>query len=386
MLLHFCKYFFTYIFYSKTRQRLLFLAIVGLVLSSFSLLVLQSTMGGLQRNLILRSKNVSGFAEISIDEFSVENYQKLISFLNAKSLNYVPEYNLEALLRYKSYLAPVILHGIDEKKNIPDFLKGYTLNKLVMSFDLAYKLKINSNDSVKIISPAHVDPLLGDLPRYSTIEVGPFVDTRVPEIDAVHVWVRSSFVQNLILKKEFNSIRIYSDIDFVSLKRDLKEQFPQSHLTTWEESNQSLVFALNLETTVMVFLFVSMAVMVSLSITSGLLIFFDKIKLDLSSFWILGAPKEKLGFAFKLFLNFLGGFASFLGILAALIFLYLFDRFGGNIMPEVFVERKIPIFITWKGILISFGVPYLISIIFSFLSLAQFKKDQNLLDNIRAVG
>lgn len=386
MLFHFCKYFFTYIFFSKTRQRLLFLAIVGLILSSFSLLVLQSTMGGLQRNLILRSKNVSGFAEIAINDYSPQSYQKLTQFLDKKSLVYVSEYNLEALLRFKSYLAPVILHGIDEKKRIPDFLSGYTFDKLIMAFDLAYKLKINSNDQVKIISPAHVDPLLGDLPRYSTIEIGPFVDTRVPEIDAIHVWTRASFVQNLIFKKELNLIRIYSDYDFSKLKSELKDNFENITLSTWEENNQSLVFALNLETTVMVFLFVAMSGMVSLCITSGLMIFFDKVKLDLSSFWILGAPKEKLGFAFTVFLNFLGGFSSLLGIISGLIFLYLFDRFGGNIMPEVFVERKIPIFVTARGILISFGVPYVISIIFSYLSLIQFRKEQNFLDNVRAVG
>lgn len=386
MLFHFCKYFFGYIFFSKTRQKLLFLAIVGLILSSFSLLVLQSTMGGLQRNLILRSKNVSGYAEIAINNYSEESYQKLLTFLDKKSIDFVPEYNLEALLRYKSYLSPVILHGIDEKKRIPKFLDGYTFDKLTMAFDFASRLRINSNDTVKIISPAHVDPLLGDLPRYSSIEVGPFVDTRVPEIDAIHIWTRATFVQNLVFKKELNLIRIYSDTDFGALRSQLKDNFENVTLTTWEQNNQSLVFALNLETTVMVFLFIAMSGMVSLCITSGLMIFFDKVKLDLSSFWILGAPKEKLGFAFTLFLNFLGGFSSLLGIILALIFLYFFDRFGGNIMPEVFVERKIPIFITAKGIVISFGVPYIISMLFSYLSLNQFKKDQNLLDNVRAVG
>ena len=343
-------------------------------------------MGGLQRNLIARSKNVSGQAEIAIKSYTPESYQKLTRFLNQKSLKYVGEYNLEALLRFKSYLSPVILHGIDEKKSIPDFLTGYTFDKLIMAFDLASRLKLGTGGMVRIISPAHVDPLLGDLPRYSSIEVGPLIDTRVPEVDAVHIWTRASFVQNLVFKKELNLIRIYSDFDFTELKSQLKERFENVTLSTWEENNQSLVFALNLETTVMVFLFVSMSVMVSLCITSGLMIFFDKVKLDLCSFWILGAPKRRLGFAFSVFLNFLGGLSSLLGIIFALIFLYLFDRFGGNIMPEVFVERKIPIFITAKGILISFGIPYIISLFFSYLSLGQFKKDQNLLDNVRAIG
>ena len=59
-------------------------------------------MGGLQRNLILRSKNVSGYAEIAINNYKVDSYQKLLTFLDKKSIDYVPEYNLEALLRFKS--------------------------------------------------------------------------------------------------------------------------------------------------------------------------------------------------------------------------------------------------------------------------------------------
>jgi lipoprotein-releasing system permease protein len=54
-----------------------------------------------------------------------------------------------------------------------------------------------------------------------------------------------------------------------------------------------------------------------------------------------------------------------LGILFAIIFLWGLDTYGGNIMPEVFIDRKIPIHISLRGILVSFGVPFLISSLFS---------------------
>jgi lipoprotein-releasing system permease protein len=54
-------------------------------------------------------------------------------------------------------------------------------------------------------------------------------------------------------------------------------------------------------------------------------------------------------------------------------------------MPDVFVDRKIPIFISFKGIAISFLVPYLISSVFVTFALSQFKREHNLLDHIRSI-
>jgi lipoprotein-releasing system permease protein len=81
---------------------------------------------------------------------------------------------------------------------------------------------------------------------------------------------------------------------------------------------------------------------------------------------------------------------SFLSILTGLgmglLFLYLFDKMAADIMPSVFVDRRIPILITGKGLLISFLVPYSISWLFISYSLAQFKKEYNLLEHVRSMS
>ncbi len=235
------------------------------------------------------------------------------------------------------------------------------------------------------MSPAHVDKLLGDIPRMTTIIVAEVISTEVPEVDIFHLWVRLAKLQNMVKKRVANRIRIYGAGEYDLLAEKLKIKYGDKlHLETWEMQNKTLVWALSLETTVMVFLFIAMTMLVSLCITSGLLIFFDKILTDMSSFWILGASTKNLNKASGIFLNLMSFFSVTFGLVAGLAFLYFLDNFALDIMPDVFVDRKIPIHITAKGLAISFFVPFGISMLFSYFSLNQFKKEVNYLEHVRS--
>ena len=155
---------------------------------------------------------------------------------------------------------------------------------------------------------------------------------------------------------------------------------------SWEEKNSTLVWALGLETTVMVFLFAAMTLLVSLAIISGLLIFFTKVKGDMASFWILGTEEREIFKSSRIFLFSLSFFSVTLGLFLGLGFLYGLDYFGPNIMPDVFVDRKIPVAISTRGVLLSFSIPFFISLFFANLSLKAFRKDVDYLSYIRTLG
>jgi lipoprotein-releasing system permease protein len=382
--LSYFKYFTKFILFSKNRQRLLLLAIAGLVLSSFALIVLQSTMGGLQNKLMERSKNILGRAQVLIPKDTDDlKINQLVLTLQKENLNFVKEYEVELLIRYKSYLNPAIVHGIDLNGYLPSFIKSDSFKEGMLPMELAYKMEFLPPDEIQLISPSHVDSLFVDIPRAQTVKIDKSISTEVPEVDGYHMWVRLPLVQNLIQSKTINRIRIYSKFDLKQLKNVLPVDFV---LRTWEEENNSLVWALNLESTIMIFLFAAMSLLVSLCITSGLLIFFNKIKNDLSSFWILGASLQKINLSTTLFLHLMSLISILLGLFLGLGFLFLFDKLGANIMPDVFVDRKIPVLITTQGILISTLVPYVISFIFVQISLNQFKKEHNLLDHVRSIS
>jgi lipoprotein-releasing system permease protein len=401
MFYQFFKYFITYLFFAKSRQKLLFLAIIGLLISSFALLVLQSTMGGLQHKLKTRSKNVLGEAVILFrDEVNPSRVKELFHKIRSYGKRPFLEYEIELLMRNENYISPVILHGVDMKGELPGFLKNVHEQEVIVPYDLSIKLHLNEGENVSFISPIHVDALLGDIPRSMSLIPDRFILTDVPEVDLYHSWTNLSKVQNLIRKRAINKIRIYSKGEegvkenemtdeeiYLQIKKDLKSELGDlGELQTWEKQNATLVWALKLETTVMVFLFTGMSMLVSLCITSGLVIFFDKVKNDLASFWILGASQKKLGRASFGLIGVSSFFSVICGIILALIFLKLLDRYGIEIMPDIFVDRKIPIHITLRGIFISFIIPYTVSMAFSITSIIQFKRDGTHLDRVRSIG
>ncbi len=377
------SYFLKFIFLSKNRQRLLILAIVGLFISGLSLVILQSSMGGLQNKLMNRSKAVIGSSVIKFDtNYNEDELNSFIDKLVKYKITHSLEYEIELLLKYRSYLVPVIAHGIDTHFYLPEFLSEVNFKNAVIPYDVAYKIELAPPEEVKLISPIHTDSLLIDVPRSQTILVDKIISTSVPELDALHVWVRLPYLQNLIRDKKVNRIRLYGNNNLKLIKKIIPKDF---QLSTWEKENEALVWALNLESTVMVFLFAAMSLLVSLCINSGLLIFFTKIKNDLSSFWILGASTVKIEKTTTYFLHFIIIISILMGIVFGIILLNIFDYIGPDIMPDVFVDRKIPILITFKGLLISFIVPYVIASFFVYFSLSQFKKEYRLLEHVRSI-
>jgi lipoprotein-releasing system permease protein len=194
------------------------------------------------------------------------------------------------------------------------------------------------------------------------------------ELDAMHGWARLPIVQNLLRRRGADRWRFYSDEAWLEVKKSLPAS-DNVQFVSWEEQNQTLVWALNLETRVMLSLFGAMALLVALAITTGLFLFFAKIRPDLASFWLLGLSVrkiERLVLGFVLQLSFI---VCLLGVAVGGVFLVVLERYGHDLMPDIFVERHFPIEINAQLVTIAFCVPFLISLIFTLFSFIQFRRD-----------
>ncbi len=340
-------------------------------------------MDGLQDKLISRSKAIVGSVEVYLKSSDIDFSKNVLQKLQDDKLDSYREYEIELLVRSGPRLSPIIVHGVEQGN---DKFSNYDLSGLVVGSDLASLLRLGYETKVYLISPNHIDPILGDIPRQISATVTDLVATNVADIDLYHAWVRDSLVHNLVRKKAYNKIRVF-DVTKSQVQKSLRPFSSKVILKSWEELNDSLVKALKLEARIMKYLFVAATCLVGLSIISALFILFEKLKKDLISFWILGASKKKIALSANVFIHLVTLIFSAAGILLGLAFLYFLDQYGGEIMPQVFVDRKIPVKISTYGVMFSFICPYLITVLVSHFVISNVQKDEDhYLEEIRTVG
>jgi lipoprotein-releasing system permease protein len=384
----FFRYFFAYILGAKTRQRLLFIAVIGLFLSSFSLMVIQGIMGGLQAGLIARSKNVHGSYLLIFDHITDEPLSELKELLRKEGIPFYSELEVEVMFKQRNFVAPAKLHGLDLEDDRPKFLADKDFSGLVMGSELAAKIKLQFLEDVQVIAPGVTDSLMGEVPRFVVETLSDYLYTDLSEVDDFEVWTRLGMVQNLIRQEGINQMRLFGEVPRPLLAKieAIKTNVPK-RILSWEKMNEALVWSLNLETKVMLFLFISMSFLVAIAITSGLLIFYSKIRRDLMSFWILGMSQHKL---IQLCFNFtllLSGFTVVIGCIFGYVTLKLLETFGHDLMPHIFVERQLPVRLDFSHIVISLLIPFGISLVFSWLSFLNFRKEnQSFVSIVRSLS
>lgn len=384
----FIGYFIRYIFHSKTRQKLIYLAIIGLFLSSMSLLILQGIMQGLQGNLIRRNKKVQGSYVLSTQFLKTNLVSKLEKKIQNSGLKYTREYEIELLAKYDAYIAPVILRGIDFKFLTPEFLKEQETSGVVLGADLSNRLKSPVLSNITFYSPSHTDEMFGDIPLMSLETVSDIVLTEVIEVDQVTAWVDLASVQNLIREESVNILRFYESESLETTRQLMTElKIDTDRILTWEMQNPSLIWAFRLETIVMISLFVCMCFLVSLTIVSGNLIFFNKIRMDLISFWILGLSKNTITWLMLIYFQLKTIITCTLGLIAGGGVLWWLKNYAPDIMPDVFLERSLPVEVELSHVVIAFIVPYLVSSLFTMYAVIIFNKENtSFIEVLRKVG
>ena len=386
-------YFLNYIFVSsRTRQSLVWLALIGIFISSLCLVILQGIMSGLQGNIIQENKRYFGSFEVVLprareDVLSVTS--ELVSLMKSEGIShFVAEKEIEVLIRNSDYLAPIRLHAVDWSDFIPPFLKKSDRSGLILGGDLGLKLKASLYGPLSVISPSYTLDLMGSIPSVGQQDISDFYVSGMNEIDEFHGWVRLSFLQNMIRSNSLSSLRFYQSSDLSEVVKILSNpKFKDFQIKTWEDNNPERVWAFHLETNVLIILFSFMCLLVSLTITVSFLLLLDRLRFDLASFWILGLSRNQCRWMIGIFSQGLITFSSISGVLTGVIFLWILKEWSPNIMPDVFWERTLPVKIEWMGLVSSWLVPQTLASVFCvFVVYFYFHELISFLSIVRRIG
>ena len=316
-------------------------SIIGISLGVSAVIIVMSVMNGFRIDLTNRiiglnsHLNIFSFSEkISTDEID----QFIPSLDNNSYIELYKTLETNGLIIKNNNSKGVLIKGYDEynarhyifDKVIKGSLIQDNINEVIIGDSLAETLNITIGDKIKIAIPKTDKTILGNIPRFKTLEIIGIFDLGLYEYDSNLIFVSSSLVRKLLLyeNNHYNKIEFFVEKpnEIEKLNEQIKSIISGSkynfYSITWKENNRTLMNALKVEKNVM-FIILSLIILVaSLNIISGLIIFVKEKNKDIGILKTMGMTNNsivKVFFTIGITIGFIGSlFGLFLGVIFSL--------------------------------------------------------------------
>ncbi len=335
---------FRFLFSKKTDGYISIFAwfsIIGISLGVAAVIIVMSVMNGFRIDLTNRIIGLNSHLNIFSFDEKINNNEvtNIITKINNSSfVQYYKTLETNGLIIKNNNSKGVLIKGYDsyEKDHylFNSIIKGTLIknpkNQVLIGDSLANQMNVKVGDKIKIAIPKTDKTILGNIPRFKTLEIIGIFDLGLYEYDSNLIFLSSSLVRKLLLYKNNN----YNKIEFFVKKpneiENLNEQI-KSIITgfkynfysiTWKENNRTLMNALKVEKNVM-FIILSLIILVaSLNIISGLIIFVKEKNKDIGILKTMGMTNNsivKVFFTIGITIGFIGSLVGlFLGIIFSL--------------------------------------------------------------------
>ncbi len=335
---------FRFLFSKKTDGYISIFAwfsIIGISLGVAAVIIVMSVMNGFRSDLTNRIIGLNSHLNIFSYEKIIKDYDinKLIENINVSSnIKYYKNLETNGLLIKGNNSKGVLIKGYDNYKEdhflSKSIIDGKTINypnrDIIIGDSLANQMNVVVGDKIKIAIPKTDKTILGNIPRFKTLEIVGIFDLGLYEYDSNFIFLSSDLVRKLLLYKEstYNKIEIFienpNEVEIINYQFNyLIEKLKLNYFTvTWKESNLILINALKVEKNVM-FIILSLIILVaSLNIISGLIIFVKEKNKDIGILKTIGmsnASIVKIFFTIGITIGLIGSFFGlFLGIIFSL--------------------------------------------------------------------
>ncbi len=313
-------------------------SVIGISLGVAAVIIVMSVMNGFRVDLTNRIIGLNSHLNIySInDKINNNEINKLISVTeNSLYNNYYKSLETNGLVIRDNSSRGVLIkgyHDYDERHYLfNSIVKGSLLNKInevIIGDSLANILNVSVGDRIKIAIPKTDKTILGNIPRFKTLEISGIFDLGLYEYDSSLIFLSSNLVQKILLYNEndYNKVEFFikdpNDVD--QFKKNILSNLIKTKLelypVSWKDNNKTLINALKVEKNVMFIILSLIIIVASLNIISGLIIFVKEKNKDIGILKTIGMTNQSIVKVFFTIGVSIGLIGSFLGLFLGIIF------------------------------------------------------------------
>ena len=319
-------------------------ALIGVVLGVATLVIVQAVMIGFRTEFV--EKIVGANAHIAIYKktlstdidktFNLEDTRVIIQTLKKKE-NFKAAYPLvreQVLASKNSYSTGVEVYGISEadfsyiglvnepttsEGRFEDFNDGVAIGA-----QLARKLSISINDTIKLISPNGTKSVFGTIPRVNVFKVTYIFSVGRYDIDSTRIYMPLKDAQaffNRVNKADLIEVLLENPFEVDEFKKTVADELAEKYfLWSWKERTAAFLDALDLERRVM-FIILSLIVLIAaMNIISGLVMLVKNKGRDIGILRSLGLTRSSILRIFFICGSLIGVVGTILGVSIGMLF------------------------------------------------------------------
>ena len=319
-------------------------ALIGVVLGVATLVIVQAVMIGFRAEFV--EKIVGANSHIAIykktlstdleDGFNVEEVQNIIKNLRNKK-NFKAAYPLvkgQVLASKNNNSAGVEVYGIrkgdlvnielvnepiNSEGNVENFTDGVAIGA-----QIARKLSISINDTIKLISPNGAKSVFGTIPRVNVYKVKYIFSVGRYDIDSTRIYMPIKDAKvffNRANKADLIEVLLNNPFEVDEFKDNIEDELAERYLLwSWKERTAAFLDALDLERRVM-FIILSLIVLIAaMNIISGLVMLVKNKGRDIGILRSLGLSRSSILRIFFICGSLIGVVGTVLGVIIGILF------------------------------------------------------------------
>lgn len=312
-------------------------SLIGIMLGVATLIVVMSVMNGYRRDLTNLILGFNGHITVQNFEEGIGDYESLREKLvrDDAVLAALPVVQSQALIKAGDKASGVLVKGFTledlmQKTTVIDnitwgSLEHYTDEPtILLGVPLALKLGLTVGSDVTLISPSASSTVVGRIPRHKVLRVIGLYQSGMQFYDETNVFVSLPLAQTLFqLGDAVSGIELVLE-NAMDAKRYTKELRPhlssEYHLSNWQEDNQPLIDALDVERSVMFLILALIIVIAAFNIIASMTMLVTDKRQDIAILRTMGATRGMMMRIFFLCGSLIGVAGTVLGIILGIGF------------------------------------------------------------------